>query len=521
MLPVLPLHRAADSLLPWFIEIPMDRVPRVGPSGSAVCAAPATEHLIRSRPDCAIRGLASLSKTLPVLFLSFTAIIMSSGPGNRSLPFSVFCIRLERILEVKKSGSRSIQDARRAILFPKSMIEMWRSWPADADAGTARSDDPAGSELAPENRSIGDIAPYIRLLLPQESQRNFGMKERSLATTLAAALNRKSLQKTLEDAKKHVGNFGAAVEKYVDAAGERSLFRSYRPDIRGKDILEAWKSPRRRGVLTVAEVDHMLHRLHVVNRSGSKTDKSEKRKAIMREAVQAMAPWELRWFVSIVLKFLHIRMDYRSILPALHPDALAVFQSNADLNDVCYSEILRDPTQKAFSSVKPFNMIMPMLAERVHSRAAHSEHETMRRACLWFTQSNDGPAAGGMAATGTAAMMDDFGGLLGDTGAGPIEEDDDETVRGRDFGWLRRRHQGGFFVEDKLDGHRLLIHKRLPQAAGGGASSAAAASSSSSSSAAAASGQSQPGLMAGGGVQSEVMCFSRMRIVESRFCAVL
>lgn len=85
----------------------------------------------------------------------------------------------------------------------------------------------------------------------------------------------------------------------------------------------------------MSDVDGMLDELHQISLTSKSRDKGAQREAVLRRAVRAMAPWELKWFVNLLIRETNIKMDYRSILPALHPDALTVFQSNTDLDEVC------------------------------------------------------------------------------------------------------------------------------------------------------------------------------------------
>jgi len=146
----------------------------------------------------------------------------------------------------------------------------------------------------------------------------------------------------------------------------------------------------------------------------------------------------------------------------------------------------------------------------------------MKRACAYFTTSPD---------VGVSGETDEFGAAFGrgsaigwsERGAGPVrDDDDDDTVRRLTADSLKLRFQGGFFVEDKLDGHRLHVHKSTPTPmvpAAGGSSSREGKNGNGSGSAAKRAGN--PVMAAGHGVRADILCLSRMRQEEGTFCKVL
>lgn len=68
----------------------------------------------------------------------------------------------------------------------------------------------------------------------------------------------------------------------------------------------------------------------------TRTTYSEEHARILRRCVHNMTAGELKWFVRIILRDLKVGASERTILGAMHPDAMETFNSCSDILRVCW-----------------------------------------------------------------------------------------------------------------------------------------------------------------------------------------
>ena len=74
------------------------------------------------------------------------------------------------------------------------------------------------------------------------------------------------------------------------------------------------------------------------------TNEAEGKRAvemILRDLYQKMDAVELKWFVRVIMKKLPLGVGEERLFKSMHHDAKALYEVNANLEDVC--EKLRDP----------------------------------------------------------------------------------------------------------------------------------------------------------------------------------
>ena len=130
-----------------------------------------------------------------------------------------------------------------------------------------------------------------------------------------------------------------------------------------------------------------------------RSSKKEDQRKIISHLLQHCSATEQKWFVRIVLRDMKIGVKEDGLLGYLHPDAVQMFNMCRDLSLVC--GVLRNPKKRHAAKLSPLLPCSPMLAQKLRT---------------WKDVSN----------------------------------------------WISKHLNGGnqFVFEEKLDGHRILLHKK-------------------------------------------------------------
>ncbi len=83
---------------------------------------------------------------------------------------------------------------------------------------------------------------------------------------------------------------------------------------------------------------------------------------VLRQLIVSMDATELKYLVRIILKNMKFGYGYNQVLNRIHPDAVAQYETHADLRRLC-SEI-KDLTVRLTPEVRFNDSLLPMLAKR-------------------------------------------------------------------------------------------------------------------------------------------------------------
>ena len=190
-----------------------------------------------------------------------------------------------------------------------------------------------------------NLFPIIRLLLPGDDRRTYGLKETKLAQYLIDAL---SIAKKSDDAQK-LTNYRAP--NNVKSEG----------DFASVAYLVLKNRTQDDSTLTIEEVNKHLNIISENNAKG-KEGLKEVNKSITHLLVNLSA-LQLKWLIRVILKDLRIGIKENTILDAFHPDAIDLYNFTSSLEKVC--ETLNDPNKRLHEiGVSVFSPCRPMLGKR-------------------------------------------------------------------------------------------------------------------------------------------------------------
>lgn len=184
--------------------------------------------------------------------------------------------------------------------------------------------------------------PVMRLLLPSDDRRVYGLKEAKLAKYLIEALG---LAPNGDDAKKLL-NFRAPTN--VKSDGDFASSAYFVLKSRCQDDI----------TLTIQEVNHHLDIIAENNAKG-KEGQAYVNKSITHLLVNLSA-LQLKWLIRIILKELKIGIKENTILDAFHQDAIDFYNCTSSIEKVC--EALNDPSKRLHEvAISLFSPCRPML----------------------------------------------------------------------------------------------------------------------------------------------------------------
>ncbi|CAF0874039.1 unnamed protein product [Brachionus calyciflorus] len=246
------------------------------------------------------------------------------------ISFKSFCNLLEKICKIDETpqSKRTLGKNEEKKQLIQKFIEFWRH--------TAKND----------TKKLDDnFYPAIRLLLPYDDDRVYGLKEIKLAKYLIDAL---CIAPKSDDALKLL-NYKAP--NSIKSEGDFASMAYFVLKNRCRDDL----------TLNLDEINHHLD-LISMNNSRGKDGLKEVNNSIKHLLVN-LSPIQLKWLIRIILKDLKIGIKEPVIFDAFHPDALDVYNFTSNLEKLC--SLLNDPT-KRFNEigVQIGSPCRPMLGEK-------------------------------------------------------------------------------------------------------------------------------------------------------------
>jgi DNA ligase 4 len=189
------------------------------------------------------------------------------------------------------------------------------------------------------------LFPLLRLLLPGDDRRVYGLKENKLAKYLIDAL---CMAPKSDDALKLI-NYRAPTN--VKADGDFASVAYFVLKNRCKE----------NKMLSLFDINRHLDTIAVNNARG-KEGLREVNSSI-KSLLCNLDALQLKWLIRIILKDLKVGMKEATILDAFHPDALDLYNFTSSLEKVC--QMLYDPKKRLHEvSVSLFSPCRPMLGER-------------------------------------------------------------------------------------------------------------------------------------------------------------
>lgn len=236
---------------------------------------------------------------------------------SSKINFKSFAVLLEKIAKIDDSkftgtargGIGKNEEKKRTL---KKFMEAWRA--------TAKS-----SENKEE--SLDDnFFPAIRLLLPGDDRRIYGLKEVKLAKYLIEAL---CIAPKSDDAQKLI-NYRAPSN--VKSDGDFASVAYFVLKNRCREDI----------TLSIAEVNHHLDIISMSNAKGKEGQKDVN--SSIKHLLVNLSALQLKWLIRIILKDLKIGIKEHIILDAFHPDAMDLYNFTSSLEKVC--QTLADPTKR-------------------------------------------------------------------------------------------------------------------------------------------------------------------------------
>lgn len=123
------------------------------------------------------------------------------------------------------------------------------------------------------------------------------------------------------------------------------------------------RSTVRQGSLSIDDVNALLDELARIVPSRGALDQ---RAQLFKKVTKTMTPNEIKWLIRIILGDLRVGVLERTVLPSLHPDALEVWQASNSLRKACAVTlgVTTPATIAAAKRVTPGEPFHPMLAAR-------------------------------------------------------------------------------------------------------------------------------------------------------------
>lgn len=244
------------------------------------------------------------------------------------ITFKSFCNLLEQIIKIDESPQqgRKIGKIEEKKNLVKKYIEYWRQ-----TAKTANLDD--------------NFYPIMRLLLPHDDDRVYGLKEIKMAKYLIDAL---CIGSKTEDAIKLL-NYRAPTK--IKSEGDFASTAYFVLKNRCRDDL----------TLSIYEINHHLDQIAINNAKGK--DGQKQVNASIKHLLLNLSAVQLKWLIRIIIKDLKIGIKETVILDAFHQDALDVYNFISSIEKVC--SMLNDP-DKRFNElgVQVGSACRPMLGEK-------------------------------------------------------------------------------------------------------------------------------------------------------------
>ncbi|GAA5858831.1 hypothetical protein JCM8547_005005 [Rhodosporidiobolus lusitaniae] len=263
--------------------------------------------------------------------------------------------------------------------------------------------------VAKWRRNVGpDLYPVIRLLLPERDhrRRTYNLKEAKLAKAIITALG----LPPKSDAARKLENWKTPT-KDDPGAGEFATV-AYEV-IKTRSTVTVSRSEVQLDVINET-LDKLSHTATTVGPDGQRVPPMVEHSKIIRTCIKTLTPSEMKWLIRIILRDLKIGMGEKSILSAVHADAMEVFNTCSDIKRVCWR--LHNPNERVpreDSTVTIGSVFRPMLSWR--AKQLKDVVKAMKR-----NRPNRGP----------------------EFVLRPGEYNDDE-----------------FIIEEKLDGERIQMHK--------------------------------------------------------------
>lgn len=185
----------------------------------------------------------------------------------------------------------------------------------------------------------------MRLLLPGDDRRVYGLKEVKLAKYLIEAL---CIASKSDDALKLM-NYRAPGNAKSDGDFASVAYFVLKNRCR-EDI-----------TLSIAEVNNHLDIISSSNSRGKEGQKDVNNS--IKHLLVNLSALQLKWMIRIILKDLKIGIKEHVILDAFHPDAMDLYNFTSSLEKVC--QTLNDPTKRSHElGVNVFSPCRPMLGEK-------------------------------------------------------------------------------------------------------------------------------------------------------------
>ena len=205
----------------------------------------------------------------------------------------------------------------------------------------------AEAESSPKKSNVATVVDsnyfsVMRLLLPGDDRRIYGLKESKLAISLISAL---SISKNTDDGLKLI-NYRAPAN--VKSDGDFASVAFFVLKSRCQENI----------TLSLHEINQNLDIIAINNAKGREGQR-EVNKSIQHLLV-SLSALELKWLIRIILKDLKIGIKESTILDSYHADAMDLYNCSSSLEKVC--ELLHDPNKRLHEvAISLFAPCRPML----------------------------------------------------------------------------------------------------------------------------------------------------------------
>jgi len=175
-------------------------------------------------------------------------------------------------------------------------------------------------KLRPQAVKIDEnFFPVMRLLLPADDRRTYGLKEVKLAKALCENL---CIGARTDDGQKLI-NYRAPVH-----------MKSSDGDFASVAYFVLKNRCQEANTITVHEVNHYLDVIATQNARGKEGQKDVNDS--IKHLLVSLSAIQLKWLIRIILKDLKIGIKEATILDAFHPDAMDVYNFTSSLEKVKY-----------------------------------------------------------------------------------------------------------------------------------------------------------------------------------------
>jgi DNA ligase-4 len=251
--------------------------------------------------------------------------------------FKSFCGLLEQMSKIDESNVSKAMTGVGKNEEKKRILQKFHQFWLD-------SSDKMRENTSTDEKIDDNYYPVLRLLLPYDDRRVYGLKENRLAKCLIDAL---CIAPKSDDAQKLL-NYRAPT--HVRSEGDFASVAYFVLKNRCQED----------STLTIHEVNHHLDIISMNNAKGKEGLRDVNNS--LKHLLVNLSALQLKWLIRIIIKEMKIGTRENVILDSFHPDAIDLYNCTSSLDKVCH--MLRDPNKRLHEvAISIFTPFRPMLGK--------------------------------------------------------------------------------------------------------------------------------------------------------------